>query len=180
MTVQRRRSWGRGTERKTPGRARAGRTYGAVRRSVCLEQRSEGDSYGVRGDAARARSSMAQGPWGGLWVLSSRRREASEGLRRRLARSEICLDKVTPAAVWRMNYKGVKSGSKKSRMGQIRDRRRCPKGTSKRSSQKAKQKSPAPWWTKALWRPGQAPEETPRRVRMGEGRSRAGAGSGLL
>lgn len=112
--------------------------------------------------------------------MSSRRREASEGLRRRLARSEICLDKVTPAAVWRMNYKGVKSGSKKSRMGQIRDRRRCPKGTSKRSSQKAKQKSPAPWWTKALWRPGQAPGETPRRVRMGEGRSRAGAGSGPL
>lgn len=80
-------------------------------------------------------------------------------MRRILATSEICLDNVALTAVWRMNYKGVESGSKKSRMGQIRNRWRHPKGISKRSSQKAKrEKSPAPWWTKTLWRPGQAPE----------------------
>lgn len=72
-------------------------------------------------EKAEARSSRAWRPWKGLWVLSSKRREASRGLRRRLDRSEICLDKVSLAAVWRMDYKGVENGNKKSQMGQRRN-----------------------------------------------------------
>lgn len=96
-------------------------------------------------------------------------------MRRRLATSEICLDKVALAAGWRMDDKEVKRGGKKPQMGQTKNRWRCPRGTSKKSSQKAKRKKcPAPWWMKELWRPVQAPRETAQRDSMGEGWSRGG------